>query len=621
MANKKPVIFLDYFERLERAVPIIRKICAGLKEKPVIVCSNFDNTPLAIFSDLKVIYFDELLSREDYEFMDRYVFNLTQTWYLGLKPLKGITEYAGIQYGTLTEERAQRFFTTAIKRLEIILKIIERLHPQRIVLVGEAGILQNLSVLINEELNTPTQFIGVREKDISVSEAKKMFRLYTIEIITDICDNLLRVLMLRRKKNKGIFVDYRLYFELRDLREQFISCPWLVGKGLGTRLRLIKDKRLLFAPLSEEQLLKIPNVFDPFFRYWRLLKADLSFQGNFKYKNLPIWKNLEKFVRELIIYHFSYTGKNIKFLEKLYRVLEPKVVVLRDTTRVPEKTIILTARQAGIPTLVIQHGILTARNVYTKLVSDKIALWGKAGIDWYGRYGNDITKCVVTGRASYDLNHSQKSDYRKEARELFLKIGASPDKKTILYIPTNFKKVKHLLSVYYSQDSELVALKSILSTMEYLPDKQLIVKVRRFDPVDINSLMASLKGKNCSNVFIVDDIDPWVLIGHSSLVVTSRFSSVALDAVILGKPVITLNFYKREDLVPFAQRGVGLSVARPEDLYRTVKRVFEDANLRDCFAANQEGFIADYAYRLDGKSTERLLSLIKKYIMHPMSQE
>lgn len=612
MSDGSTVIFLDYFDTLERAVPFIDKVCNKLKCEPIVVSSNFDTTALTKFSNLKIIYFDELLSKEDYGVMGRYVFNLTETWFAGLKRQEGITEYAGIQYGVLPAESTQRLFTSAIKTLQITLKIIERFQPHMIILIGGADIFQNLDAFIKEKLSTLTLFIEVREKDISVNEVIKSFWRYAVEAITNISDSLMRMLVIRNKKDKVILVDCLLYFKLKDLSKEFFPYLYLIGKGLRIRLRLIRKERHMFAPLLVEDFFELPNVFSPFYRYWMSIKTNTGFQNNFVYKNLPIWRILEKIIRGLIIYDFPRARKNIIFLKRLYKDLRPRVIVLREAVKGPERAIVLTAKQAGIPTLVIQHGILAARNVYTRLLSDKIALWGKAGIDWYGAYGNDTSKCVVTGKPEHDLSHFRKNNYKEESQNAFLKIGADPNKETIFYVPGNFKNARYLRSVYYTQDLDYVVLGLLLNIAECFSQRQLIIKVRPFDFIEMDSLINS-RIKNCPNVFVVRDIDPLPLIANSSLIITSWFSSLALDAVILDKPVITINFYKREtDPVPFAQRGVALSVTKPEDLYPSVKQVFEDASLRDYLASNRESFIYDYAYKIDGKTTERVLNLIKR---------
>ena len=612
MENKPTVIFLDYFESLEKVVPIIRRICTKLKYKPIIVSSNFDTNALAIFSDLKIIYFGELLSSQDYIFMARYVLNLTQTWYSRLKSIGGITEYKGIQFGAIVEERAQRFFSSAIRNLEIILRIIEQFHPHRIILIGERDIFQNLSAFIKEELNTSSSFIEVREKKSSVSGIIKGFRRWAVEIISNACDNLMRRLVIRKKGKNGIFIDTHLYSELKDLGKEYHLCLYLIEKGFRIRLRLIKDERLFFAPILVDDSLRPPKVFSHFYKYWRFMKANVEFKNKFSYKNLKIWRVLEKIVKRLIICDFPQAKKNIIFLEKLYKHLAPKVVILREAVRMPEKTIVFAAKQVEIPTLVIQHGILAGRSIYTKLHCDKIAVWGNAGIDWYRAYGNDITKCVVTGKLQHDLLYLKKDNHEREKKHSLLKIGINPDKQTILYLPAHFKLSKHEYNVYFSPDIEYIALNSILNIAKSFPDRQLIVKIHPFDSVDIGALYDSkIKGKY-PNIFIVKNVDIIPLIKVSSLVITSLFSSSAIDAVIFNKPVITLNFYKREDLVPFAQRGVALGVIKPEHLCQAVRQIFEDKKLGDWFASNRASFIYDYAYKIDGKTSQRVKDLIRK---------
>ena len=612
MKSDSTVIFLDYFDTLEKAVPFIRRVCVNLKSKPVIISSNFDTTPLAIYPDLQIIYFDKFLSSEDYAFMDRYVFNLTQTWYAALRPVEGITRYKGVEFGEIEEEGVQRFFTSTVKKLEIILKIKEHFNPYKIILIGERDNFQNLSKFIKEELNISTLFIDAGEKGSFLKATIEKFRNCGTEILSNLFDSLMRRAVMRKKGNNGIFIDAHLCFELSDLSKEFHPYLYLIEKGLRIRLGLFKRQRFLFVPVTTENVFKLPNVFSPYYRYWKSIKTDAPLKNKFIYKNLLFWGLLEGFVRKLIVYNFSHTNKNIRFLERLYNVLAPKAVVLREAVRKSERIIALTAKQAGIPTLVIQHGLLAERHVYTKLYPDKIALWGKAGIEWYGAYGNNISKCIVTGKPSHDLVYFKKDDYEKISQEALLKIGADPTKETILYIASFFKDVEHLICPYYFKDSEYMALGSILKIVQYFPEKQWIIKMHPFDLIGVDSLLnAKLKTKY-PNVFVTKDVNIIHLIKNSSLVISSLFSSAALDAVIFNKPVITLNFYKREDLIPFAQRGVALSVSTPEELYEAVKRIFVDKKLRDYFASNRKSFIYDYACNLDGKSTQRVINLIKK---------
>ena len=126
MLPERPVIFLGYFNNLERARSPIRKICKQLEAKPPIVYRNYDIKLLAASLGCESIYFDQLLTKEDYEFMNDYLFRLTRNWYRDLRESPGVTECNGIKLGELIQEDAARFFCSSIKDLEITLKIIKK---------------------------------------------------------------------------------------------------------------------------------------------------------------------------------------------------------------------------------------------------------------------------------------------------------------------------------------------------------------------------------------------------------------------------------------------------------------------------------------------------------------
>lgn len=610
MPDNLTVIFLDYFEDLKTVLPAIKKVCAGLKQKPIVVVSNYDTVPLAGCLGLETVYFDELLLGQDYRFMDEYVSGLVSSWYAGLKPVEGRSVYKGIQFGEIAEERAQRFFSAAVKRLEIILKIIERFRPQRIVLIGEKRVFGDLAVFIKERLGVPAVFIKAAEKGNVLSKIINYFRASLSEGASRLCDSFMKGLISGKKPERGIFIDSRLYFELRDLRKTYHPYLYLIENGLRIRLKLIKEDKLPYAPVLTEGIFRPGASFGAAYGYWRIIAKDRKFQEGLSYRNLPIWGILKRAVREMIIDDFSYARENTIFLEKLFRTLRPGLVVLREDARAAERTVALSAKAAGARTLVVQHGILAGRGVHTRLVSDKIALWGRAGIDWFARYGNNgSSRYIVTGKPGHDLVYSKKDGYRKEAAELFLKMGLDPDRETVLYVPGDFKKQRPLFCVYNFHDSEYLALNSVLNTARHFPQKQWIIKMHPFDAARADSLSGYVK--DYPNVFVVRNTDIKALIEASVLVIVSFFSSAGLDTVILGKPMITLNLYRSEDLVPFAERGVALNVKEPEELHQTVKRIFEEKESRERLLAHRAAFIEDYAYKIDGKSTERLFSLVK----------
>ena len=608
---KKDIIFLDYFEDPREAVPCIQKICRNRRRSYLIISSNFDIEPLKIYPELEVLHFDELLTREDYTALDKYIFNLTRTWYSKLIPREGVTEYQGISFGEIVEERARRLFTSTVKNLEIVLKIKERFDPSEIILICRDDIFSGFDKFIQDGLNISTSIFKVHNRTNVISRLMIYVKRLIAEALTGICDTLIRLNIPRLKRKRGIFIDAHLHFELEKAKNKPPQVLYLIEKGFRIRWKLLMNKKLPFVPFQVEYCINPFRILHPFRIYYEsMVSQNVQFQDEFRYKKLPISKILNKNIKELVIYAFPIVKTNALLLKKTYKFLEPKIIVLKEAVRGPERTIVLTAKQVGIPTLVVQHGFLSEENVYTKLYPSRIAMWGKAGTEWYGSFGNDVTKCVVTGKLHHDAVYSNTDGYAAKGREILSSIGANPDKDIILHISSFFKGLRHLGSVYEYQDSEFVVLNSILDIAESFPDKQFIVKLHPFDLVDMSLLYNNSRIHKARNVFIIKDADITALIKVSSLVITSLFSSATMDAVIFNKPVITLNFSKRDDFIPFAQRGVALKVDDPTQLLRAIREIYEDKKVNDRFASNRANFIYDYAYKIDGQSTERVSKLI-----------
>lgn len=608
MDKKLIAIFLDYFDDLRDALPVIKKIIKKPGYDYVVISLNFDNSILKTLPDLRIIYFDELLLKEDYAFMYEYVFNLTRTWYLGLKPIEKITEYKGTKFGEIAMENAQRFFTLPVKNLEIVLKIIKRLNPEKIILVGDKDIFEGLLRFIKKQFNISACFVKVNKKMSIFVRILENFRQYLLNLVCAILDNFIRNLIVRKKINNAILIDTRLYLELKDIGSGFRPVLYLIERGFRIRITLLK-KKLFFAPTWNEGPSSIFNIFSPFNKNWLSVKKDLSYKNEFIYKDLAIWEVLEKFINKLLVNNFSITSKNIRFFERLYEKLKPRLVILREAVRMLEKTIVSAAKNSGITTFVIQHGTLVEGNVYTTLYSDWIALWGGTGIEWYSSFGNDTTKCKITGKPGHDLLYREKNSKDKMSKEL-LRMGLRLDKDIIVYIASYFKKFKYPINVYYFQDSEYVILNSILSAASEFAHKQFIIKVHPFDPIDIK-LLFERRLKKYSNVFIVKNINATSLIKMSSLVITAYFSSASLDAVILNKPVIAIKLYKDDEVNPLVKEGLSIGVS-PKDLSLAIRQISENKEDRAGLSLSRQNFIYNYVYKLDGNSNGRVKEAISE---------
>ena len=97
---------------------------------------------------------------------------------------------------------------------------------------------------------------------------------------------------------------------------------------------------------------------------------------------------------------------------------------------------------------------------------------------------------------------------------------------------------------------------------------------------------------------------------------TSFISSteVALEAMILGKPVVTVNLTNQPDLVPYAQSGAALGVYKAEDIASAVRKVLQDPETRKGLELGRQKYLYEQFFKLDGQATKRVVDLIYRMI-------
>lgn len=85
---------------------------------------------------------------------------------------------------------------------------------------------------------------------------------------------------------------------------------------------------------------------------------------------------------------------------------------------------------------------------------------------------------------------------------------------------------------------------------------------------------------------------------------------MGLEAMLLDKPLITINLTKREDRVPYAEQGAAIGVYGQNDLLSAIKSVLSNQKTISRLRTRRKQFIEKYSYRIDGKAKERFSYLV-----------
>ena len=344
-------------------------------------------------------------------------------------------------------------------------------------------------------------------------------------------------------------------------------------------------------------------------------------------------------------------------VRKIIKSKKPSVIVIGNYTEVTPAMFVDVGNELGIPSITLQDGayhVITATTKFTlrhllrafslykpqyllKRLGDKLraigdksktqndnvkprALYGIGNctkIAVFGEFtkkmlverGTDSSRVVVVGNPDYD-RFADKYSARTNIRKIF---GIPENKKIVLLATSDLAGAR----LWTYEDMEYFV-KSVVSEVCNMEDDgvQLIIKIH---PREIKSdYDRYLTTAQRTKVIVTKDTNIYDLIDASGAVLTD-ISSVALDAIAMGKPVGIVNLTGRPyPCIPYPEeymrKGVALEMRKKEEIRRVVKRLLGDAQRPDGrgFSAllkdmkkSRENFLKEQLLSIDGKSGKR----------------
>lgn len=88
------------------------------------------------------------------------------------------------------------------------------------------------------------------------------------------------------------------------------------------------------------------------------------------------------------------------------------------------------------------------------------------------------------------------------------------------------------------------------------------------------------------------------------------YSTTALEAIILGKPVLLVNPFGVEQGLPYASEGAAVEITSLDDLDSAVTDVFLNPDTRNRLAERRGPFLEKYVGPVDGKAARRVADVI-----------
>jgi len=269
-----------------------------------------------------------------------------------------------------------------------------------------------------------------------------------------------------------------------------------------------------------------------------------------------------------------------------------------------ESLAIESARKSEIESFSMVHGITNPQPLFADwLHSDKTFVSGLHGFESLEGLGYSKNQIIISGNPKYDYFNKINVEMAKK----FLKEKYSiADNKKLIVVGLSFWRnndemwMTDLIKLCNQNGFEIV--------IKIHPKYQFLL--RSLSESKINNIK-----KECKNLkFLISyNIDLAKLLSASDLMITD-FSSIGLEAIILGKPLITVNFEKENlDNKPrYHEYGASIYVENPLELKNLILEILEKNLHLDELKEGRKKAVERYNFKNDGKSADRIIKKLIK---------
>ena len=275
----------------------------------------------------------------------------------------------------------------------------------------------------------------------------------------------------------------------------------------------------------------------------------------------------------------------------------PSLVVVGNDRWYVGQAFVQLARQRGIATLGLQDGISTDVPEWAWISADYFAMSGMALYDHLVAHGVSPSRLTITGQPRYDdLATLATPAARAQARR---SLGTTAGEIVVTF------------ATQPGQDFDFIS--SVIRGILMVPDVHLIVRPHPSgDSVDAGEIARAFPAER----YEVRRNDPVQDLLFGTDVLVTQHSTVAVEAAILGLPVITVDFAGSAVNVPYAKLGISLEARSADDIARNLQRILDDSAYRA--RTHQTKSALEYLTGpQDGRAAERVAKLIVELLLRP----
>jgi hypothetical protein len=342
-------------------------------------------------------------------------------------------------------------------------------------------------------------------------------------------------------------------------------------------------------------------------RLWGDLAGRPAAREAFGHRGVPFGDLADADLAATVLLQLPWAVRSYEEMAAALRAVRPSVACLYAESSGWGRAALAACRAAGVPTIAVQHGIL-----YPKYYSyrhdpdeascprpDRTAVFGEdARRLLVSRGGYRPESLVVTGSPKFDALLEAATGWDRAA--LRARLGVGPGE-SLVAVASRFRGIRE------THQAIGTAFPSLVTALESLGVRTL-VKPHPAERADgYEAVLREVRAQRTSVLPSSVDLLPLL---HAADVLVTVESLSAVEALVLGRPVVILNM--PTNLRALVESGAALGVAAGADPTEALRRALFDPATRASLAAARTAYLSDVAHGVDGEATLRILTLLKQ---------
>ncbi|WHX59780.1 spore coat protein [Peribacillus frigoritolerans] len=311
-----------------------------------------------------------------------------------------------------------------------------------------------------------------------------------------------------------------------------------------------------------------------------------------KFKNHPAFGN--KFFQQTFLNRIPLIVKTLSTVFNLFDKLDISSIVVGTTEDMQSRALCIVGSMRGIKSICLQHGILMGEEAFMPVFSTVIGVYGDYEKRWYSKRGLTINRISELGHPKFDEIFTNS---RTDKETFFKRYELAPNKQTLLVITG-----PHL---------DFIKLETLIKNILDNPNFQIIIKPH---PWEIGKKKYGVyleleKKYKLIKVYNSRENNLYELISHVDGVVSS-LSTVALESLLLNKPVFIYNFLNSNRTFDYFDKLGDYIQTDPNQLTKVVNNYYISSVHKGIYKNIRNQYLSD-SYN-DGFSGKKLIDLINQ---------